>query len=196
MSLEQIVATFGYPAVLLGTFLEGETILIIGGFLAQHGYLELPWVVVCAFTGTLAGDQLFVYLGRWKGMAAAAARPRWRARIDRLSRILRRHQNWVILGFRFLYGVRTVTPFVLGASGIAPLRFLVLNILGAAIWAVAFGAIGYAIGQTLGLVLADVKRYELLAAAVVLAAGVLVYLVVRTRRTLALTGVKRGRREP
>jgi membrane protein DedA with SNARE-associated domain len=186
MSLEQIVTSFGYPAILLGTFLEGETILIIGGFLAHDGYLDLPRVILTAFAGTLLGDQLFFYIGRWKGPAAVAARPRWSARAKRLSGILQRHQNWVILGFRFLYGLRTITPFVLGASGIAPLRFLVLNVLGAAVWAIAFGLLGYGVGQTLHLILADVKRYEMLLAAVVLGAAATIWLIVRARRTLAL----------
>ena len=39
--LEQILATYGYPALLIGTFLEGETILVLGGFLAHAGYLQI-----------------------------------------------------------------------------------------------------------------------------------------------------------
>ena len=45
----------------------------------------------------------------------------------------------MILGFRFVYGLRTVTPFVLGAAGTRPGRFLALNALGAAAWSVAVG---------------------------------------------------------
>jgi len=59
MTLESIVDTYGYVAVLLGTFLEGETILVLGGFAAHRGYLALPWVIVAAFFGSLCGDQLF-----------------------------------------------------------------------------------------------------------------------------------------
>ena len=58
MSLQQLITDYGYLAILMGTFLEGETILILGGFASHRGYLELPWVVVSAFIGTLAGDQL------------------------------------------------------------------------------------------------------------------------------------------
>jgi membrane protein DedA with SNARE-associated domain len=56
MSLELLVKTFGYWALFVGTFLEGETILIICGFFAHRGYLELAWVIVVAFMGSLAGD--------------------------------------------------------------------------------------------------------------------------------------------
>ena len=38
INLEPLVSTYGYPALLVGTFLEGETILVIAGFLAHRGY--------------------------------------------------------------------------------------------------------------------------------------------------------------
>lgn len=59
MSLESLVTSYGYPAVLVGTFLEGETILVLAGFLAHRGYLDLPLVILTAFLGTFTGDQLF-----------------------------------------------------------------------------------------------------------------------------------------
>ena len=64
MSLETMIATYGYGAVLVGTFLEGETVVLLGGFAAHRGYLDLPWVIAVAFAGSLLGDQLYFYLGR------------------------------------------------------------------------------------------------------------------------------------
>ena len=67
MSLEELVANYGYTAVAIGTFLEAETILLLGGFAAHRGLLELPWVIVCAFLGSFVGDQAFFYIGRMNG---------------------------------------------------------------------------------------------------------------------------------
>jgi len=50
---------------------------------------------------------------------------------------------------------------VLGASRIAPLHFLILNILGAFTWTIVIGVMGYIFGHTLEVILGDVKRYEL-----------------------------------
>src|SRR5688572_33421924 len=41
--LTQLLDHYGYLAVLVGTVLEGETILILGGFAAHQGYLHLPF---------------------------------------------------------------------------------------------------------------------------------------------------------
>ncbi|HZP88482.1 MAG TPA: DedA family protein [Burkholderiales bacterium] len=184
MHLDQIVSTYGYLAVLIGTFLEGETILIIAGLLAHQGYLDLPWVVAAAFVGSTAGDQLFFSLGRQRGIAALERRPRWRRAAATAQRLLVRHQIWLILGFRFLYGLRTVTPFLLGASGIKPIRFLVLNIIGALIWAVSFGVLGYVVGETLQALVGKIKRLELLVVVIVVSAGLLIALFVRWRQMM------------
>ena len=40
--LESLIDTYGYLTILIGTFLEGETILVLGGFAAHRGYLHLP----------------------------------------------------------------------------------------------------------------------------------------------------------
>lgn len=161
MSLEELVSAYGYAAIAIGTFLEGETILVLGGLAAHRGYLQLPWVLTSAFLGTLFGDQLYFYIGRAKGPGLLEKRPKWKAKAQKVSTLLHRHQTWLILGFRFLYGLRTVTPFVIGASGLPPFRFLLLNILGAFIWAVTVGILGFLFGQALEAVIGDIKRYEL-----------------------------------
>ena len=186
MSLEQLVATYGYWAIFAGTFLEGETILVIGGFLAHRGHLELPWVIVSAFTGSLCGDQLYYYIGRRKGVGFLEKRPRWKAVSGRVLAMLRRHQVALILGFRFLYGLRTVTPFLIGAGGVPPLRYAVLNAIGAAIWAIAIGIAGYLLGHALELLLDEVKRYEYWVLACLAGAGALFWLVRRLKDRRAI----------
>src|ERR1039458_5388016 len=103
MSVETIITTYGYPAVFLATFFEGETALIIAGFLADRGYLALSWVMFFAFLGAFAGDQMYFFIGRTHGMAFLSSRPRWQERVDRIQRVLHRYQTAVMLGFRFVY---------------------------------------------------------------------------------------------
>ena len=162
MSLQELISTYGYAAIGIGTFLEGETILILGGFSAHRGYLELPWVILCAFAGTFFGDQFYFYFGRAKGQGWLKKRPGWQQKSEKVFLLLAKHQVLLILGFRFLYGLRSVTPFVIGMAGISPARFFVLNFIGALVWAVTFGAMGYLFGHALEIVIDDIKRYELL----------------------------------
>ena len=177
MSFEYILSTYGYIALLIGTFLEGETILVAAGFLAHRGYLELPWVIFFAVMGAVAGDQLYFFLGRAKGMDFIESRPRWQTKSAQMFALLQTHQIPVIIGFRFLYGIRTVTPFIIGASGINPIRFIILDSIGAGAWAIAVGTLGYLFGQTIEVFLEEAKKYETVLMALIFLVGIAIWLI-------------------
>ncbi|MGD8386693.1 MAG: DedA family protein [Desulfobacteraceae bacterium] len=161
--IENQIDTYGYLAILIGTFLEGETILVLGGFAAHRGYLHLPWVILMAFIGSLLGDQLFFFLGRWRSQVFLARHPVWNVRIEKVHRLLERYRTPLILMFRFLYGLRTVIPFVIGTSTVPTVRFIFLNALGAAVWAASVGAGGYLFGSALELFIGNIKQLEVYA---------------------------------
>lgn len=161
LSLEYLIATYGYWALLAGTFLEGETVLILAGFAAHRGYLQLPWVILIAFMGAFAGDQFYFFLGRWKGQAFLQARPAWQGRVARVNRLIERYHTPIILSCRFLYGLRLAFPFAIGMSRVAALRFVLLNAVSAAVWAVAGALGGYLFGSAMEVILRDLRRYEL-----------------------------------
>ena len=177
MTLEHVIDSYGYLALVVGTFLEGETILVLGGIAAKLGYLRLPWVIVSAFVGTLMSDQLFFFLGRWQGQAFLLKHPHWQSRAEKVRRMLERHRIPIIIGFRFVYGFRTVTPFVLGMSRVPVIEFVVFNIVGAAAWASTIAGLGYAFGKAMELLLGDLRHYEKWILLSVIAVGALIWLL-------------------
>lgn len=187
MFIEQLISSYGYIAIGIGTFFEGETILVMAGFAAHRGYLELHWVILSAMVGTFFGDQLYFYTGRTKGTGYLENRPYWKAKSAKVLRLIEKNQILLILGFRFLYGVRTVTPFLIGASKIAPSRFLLLNSFSASVWAIAIGTLGYLFGYTLENMITEIKHYELLTLAVLAAVGIGIWSVhvISKRRTIS-----------
>jgi membrane protein DedA with SNARE-associated domain len=136
-----------YLVLFLGTFFEGETIVILAGLAAHEEYMSLPWVMTVSFCGSYAGDQMWYYVGRHKGNALIAKRPWWRRQANRVFRLLDKHATWVTLAFRFWYGLRNITPVAIGMSGMRPLRFAILNGIGAAIWSVTLSYGAYKIGD-------------------------------------------------
>lgn len=169
--LEDLIARYGYLAVLGGTFLEGETILVLAGFAAHRGLLWLPGVMLAAFVGSLASDQLFFYLGRRHGAAMLAKRPQWQPAVERVRRLLTRYNVALTLSFRFLYGLRNVTPVVLGMSDVSTARFVLLNAIGAALWAVVISALGWFVGSAAKQLLGHLERYEGRVAVAIIAVG-------------------------
>jgi len=184
MTLEYLIARYGYPALVAGTALEGETILVIAGFLAHRGYLALPYVILAAFIGTLAGDQFYFHLGRRSGAALLERRPQWQAKAVRVRTLFEHHQIKIVLGFRFLYGLRIITPFVIGMSGFSAKLFLLINAISAIIWAVVISCLGYGFGGFLAVLLKDVKHWEKWIILGMLVAGGLGLLYHQARRRL------------
>lgn len=178
----ELLQRYGYVAVLIGTLLEGETILLMAGFAAHRGYLDPGAVVAVAAVGGFLGDQVFFWLGRLHGPRVIARWPRLQSHAQQVNALLARHHTWVIIGIRFMYGLRVAGPVLIGMSSVGALRFAALNLIGAVLWAAVIGAAGYLFGQALEMVLGDVKRYELLALGVLAAAGIVVWMLRRVRK--------------
>jgi membrane protein DedA with SNARE-associated domain len=156
-----LIISFGYIAIFIGTFLEGETILILGGFLAHRGYLQIHWVILSAFLGSLIGDQIYFFIGRHRGVRVLLKHPNWKGKIDRFNRYLRKYNVLIILAFRFLYGLRTISPFAIGMSKVPTSRFVILNTVSALLWASLIGYMGYIFGHAVEIILGDIKRIEI-----------------------------------
>src|ERR1035437_10305952 len=65
--MDDVIIHLGYAAIFVGTFLEGESILALGGLATEHGYLSFPAVVGVAVLGGFLGDQFFFFVGRRYG---------------------------------------------------------------------------------------------------------------------------------
>lgn len=76
-----------------------------------------------------------------------------------------------VLFLTCIYGIRNVTPFIIGAAGLSPFRFFILNFPGALIWAIVFGYLGYESGNVAELMFHRIKEYELLIFGILLAAA-------------------------
>ena len=141
--IQSYIQHYGYLAILIGTFLEGETILILAGFAAHRGYLDLYLGGPAAFAGTLAGDQLFFFYRAQAQPDPAEMATCMASQGRKGRRLIKNHQILVILGFRFVFMVlRTVTPFALGIAGVPARLFVPLNFFGALVWATFFGTAG------------------------------------------------------
>lgn len=181
MSLPGFLADYGYLAVFIGCLLEGETILVLAGVAAQQGLLSLPGVVALAFVGGTLGDQIFFFIGRRYGQALLRRWPRFDSAAQRVNRLLLRHDAWLIVGVRFMYGLRIAGPIAIGMSAVPALRFLGFNVLGAAVWALLITGVGYVFGQSLEWLIADLAYFEEIALVVVVGLAVLIAVAHRLR---------------
>jgi membrane protein DedA with SNARE-associated domain len=182
MNLESIIDGYGYYAVFLGSVLEGETILALGGYAAHRGYLALPWVIAIGAAGGFLGDQIYFGLGRWMGPSFLKRFPRTARQLPRLDRVAQRYPALVVILLRFMYGLRAVGPIALGAGRMPIGKFAALNAVGALLWAIVIAGAGYALGHSLELILADARKIEEAVFLAIMVAGVVAWIILRPRR--------------
>lgn len=161
LDLNALLATYGYWVVFVGCLLEGETVLILGGMAAHQQALQFWTVLALAILGGVLGDQLLFWSGRYFGARLLPRLKRHQGAIDRVSGLIERYPSTSVFAVRFLYGMRLVGPLVIGASGLSPWRFALLNLLGATVWATLFVSAGYWAGEALQQLFGDLKPYRL-----------------------------------
>lgn len=179
MNLQSLIETYGYPAVLVGCLLEGETVLMLAGAAAHLGYLKLPLVALVAAAGGFIGDQIWFAVGRRYGPQLFARWPKL-ARGEKLVHAhLERYGTHAVLFMRFAVGLRTAIPLALGSStAMSHLRFSLLNAVGAVLWAILLSTAGYVFGAAVTTLFERARHEGEILLAIVLAAS-LVYLLVR-----------------
>jgi membrane protein DedA with SNARE-associated domain len=168
---KDFVLHWGAWAVAIGTFFEGETIVVAAGAMAHKGLLTFKDVALAAFIGSTLGDTTWFMAGRYFGRPMLDKNEKWRKRSQKIQQFSDRFGIFFVLIFRFIYGIRTVTPAVLGATHYPVARYMILNAISAAIWAVAFTSIGWGLGEGIKQVLSRRGHiYELVLAAILLSA--------------------------
>jgi membrane protein DedA with SNARE-associated domain len=185
MDLPQLIQDYGYAAVAVGAFLEGETVLILAAVSAHLGYLKLPLVIAVAAVGAFVGDNVYFFAGRTGGPRLMRRFPALAKAVPRVDRFVGRWHALAVIVLRFTYGLRIAGPIVLGAGAMKTITFVWANALGAVLWAVLLAALGWGMGQAATGLLGGMARVEHIAIGVVITIVVLVTVVhIVTRRRL------------
>jgi membrane protein DedA with SNARE-associated domain len=170
MTPELLLQKFGYLAVFVGTFLEGETILVMAGFFAERGYLHLPGVVACAFGGAYVGHVFWFFLGRKQGVKLLDRFPKMKKHFGKGIRMFERYGAPAIFITQWLYGLRITCAVIIGISRISTIKFLVYEALTCIVWAAIVASLGYVFGTAVERILgraAHIEKYGLLVLVVV-----------------------------
>jgi membrane protein DedA with SNARE-associated domain len=180
--LRNAVVQYGYWAVAAALLLEnagvpvpGETVLLLASFLAYSEHdLRLPWIIVVATIAATAGDNIGFALGYYGGRPLLA---RYQAffriqdtTVARGEQLLARYGAATILVARFVFGMRIIAGPLAGVLRMPWRKFTIFNFLGAALWVTMISSAGYLFGQHWGRLERYIRRFDLVAAILVLLA--------------------------
>lgn len=182
---------WAYLVLFVWTIFEGETCMILAGAFSTDGTPNIFMCMLAAFAGSFSGDQIWFQVGRIKGTSMLIRRPAWKPKAQRVFALLERHSTWLILTFRFFYGLRTVTPFAIGMSNVSTRRYMILNAIGAAVWAASFGALGYVFGTVVATFLEN-RKHRMWA---ILAVAVVIFLFWLCRTIIRVIKLRKSKRQ-
>lgn len=147
---QHIVEQYGYWAVFIWTFIEGETALLVAAALASAGMMDSYELIAVAAFGAFSGHLFFFWIGRLHGLRVIRSVPFLLKHYPRskelLDKYLDQYGAFSIFIFQYLYGTRLVTAILFGCSSIKPWRFFLLQIINCAIWAIVIYSAGHLLG--------------------------------------------------
>ena len=150
------LAPFLESSAFLGLLVPGESIVVLSGFLASHGYLDLGDCIVVIALGAVLGDSTGYALGKAMGRDYFDRHERLflfrRKHLQKVEAYFAKYGGKTIFWGRFVHLLRAMTPFAAGMSAMPYKRFAFFNVAGGIVWAVTFTLLGYFFGQSWRLI--------------------------------------------
>jgi membrane protein DedA with SNARE-associated domain len=177
VGLTQLIIQYGLAAVFLGSGLEGDLSMVLGGVVSHQGYFRPQVAIAAAALGAFCADCVWYAVGRLHAQRLQDA-AFYRKVGPRIAAVTRKIGVWQIIAARFVYGTKNATMLFWGLHNLPLLRFVLVDAVGCVLGASFFVGLGYLVGDGAEALLGKVKRFEflLLGALVV---GVLVLVVIR-----------------
>lgn len=142
-------------------------------------------VLLIGWAATVLGDNTAFYVGHFGGrrllLRLGGRLGLTHERLDKVQRFYDRFGAEVVIVARFFEGARQLNGLVAGSSGMAPLKFLAYNIIGAALWVGFWTTAAFYLGDHLAVLYAWMGHFVLVAVAIGFVAGA-AYLLYRRRR--------------
>ncbi|HEX7817523.1 DedA family protein/thiosulfate sulfurtransferase GlpE [Dyella sp.] len=160
-----LIAEYGAMLVFFNVLVEQAGLpvpavptLVIAGALAANGQLPLASVVSAAVLGCLLSDLVWYWAGRRYGSGVMRTICRISLSPDScVKQSELRFQRWrgrVLLVAKFIPGLSTVAPPLVGAMGLRPWAFIALDMVGSLLWAGVAIGLGFAFSTQIDHVLA------------------------------------------
>jgi membrane protein DedA with SNARE-associated domain len=158
ISPTEILVDLGYGGLALLMLAEtvfppipSEAVLPLAGYLVYQGELGFLPALATSTAGSLAGAIVLAELARRGGRPFAERFVRFARQepkqLDRAEGWFDRHGSWVVLFGRFLPGVRSLVALPAGLLRMSRVRYLLLTLIGSAIWNATLIGAGYILGE-------------------------------------------------
>lgn len=141
----------GEALLIIGLFVPSTAVLVGAGILVGTGHLGFWPVFIATAVGAIIGDQVSYWAGRMFGERLKTLWPlnRYPQLVAKGEDFVREHGGKSIAIGRFVPGVKSVVPGIVGMFNMNQFFFVFVNVTSGTFWAIAHIAPGMLIGQGL-----------------------------------------------
>jgi membrane-associated protein len=163
----------------------GETTLNAAATVAANGKLDLAPIIVMGALGAIVGDSSLFWLSRKYAhrIEPQLAKAKNNARVKQAFDLLDSSAGVLIIGGRYLPGMRFVVNASMGLSKIPYRRFLMWSVISGVLWSTYTTVLAYEIGLALGEY--PLASFIISGLVTTVAIAVVIFTVRRHRRTVA-----------
>ena len=175
---------FGEAAFFIGFVVPGETAVLLGGFLASQGNLDIVTLIVVVVISAILGDTVGYEVGKHLGprVLRLGIFKEHQSRLDAARDMLRRRGGPAVFLGRWTAFLRAVMPGIAGLSHMRYRVFLFWNALGGIAWGITFSLVGYFAGTSYEKVASAIGKGTAVVLAVLVISGLVVWRVRHRRR--------------
>ncbi|MFA6510468.1 MAG: VTT domain-containing protein [Candidatus Paceibacterota bacterium] len=158
------------PALFLGSFLFGETVILAASFLSAQGFWSAWTVFFLSLLGTMSSDALWFLYGH-KLLSFFHRWEKYRHHSERflktLERITGNHPHRALLFIKAVYGTRILTIIYLSLRKVNFGKFILFDLIGSAWWLAAITLFGWLAGKSIVNLMPFVDSLQYAALAIV-----------------------------
>jgi len=165
------ITQYGYPGLyvlllvsILGLPMPDEFLLTFIGFMSFSGQLNPVLAIIASATGSMTGITIAYFLGRFfeAKVLALLERHAGSARLEKVLIWYQKHGGKLLTVGYFIPGVRHLSGYVAGLSGLRYRSFAIYSYLGALAWTSLFIVLGRILGTRWETILPIIHRYSIL----------------------------------
>jgi membrane protein DedA with SNARE-associated domain len=181
-TLQEIARQYGYWAIFFGIALEslgiplpGETITLVGGFLAGSGELDYWLVLGTAGSGAVAGSSIGYWIGRLGGWALLLRAGRFfrvsEVQLTEAKKQFGENAGRAVFFGRFVAFLRILASPMAGIVEMPFPQFMLFNIAGGTVWASVMVTLSFFLGRLVPLeqLISWVAKFAIVALVLVIA---------------------------
>lgn len=137
------LSTYGYIILAFYSFGGGMVALIGAGILSSMGKMDISSAIVIATVANFVGDSVLFYLSQSNKKEVMGYMKKHKRKIAYTNLLMRKYGWLAVFLQKYIYGVKTLVPIVMGLTKYDFKKFITLNFFASIVWGLLIGLVSF-----------------------------------------------------